>query len=68
MVSLRTMWGFDLNKISEEFGDEIASGFRLQASGHSKSGAMIENKGIYTLTEEGKLFADGIASDLFLET
>ena len=68
MVSLRTMWGFDLNKISEEFGDEIASGFRLQASGYIKSGAMIENKGIYTLTDEGKLFADGIASELFLET
>ena len=68
MVSLRTMWGFDLNKISEEFSDEIASGFRLQASGYIRSGAMIENKGIYTLTDEGKLFADGIASDLFLET
>jgi oxygen-independent coproporphyrinogen-3 oxidase len=68
MVSLRTMWGFDLNKVSEEFGDEIASGFRLQASGYIKSGAMIEDKGIYKLTEEGKLFADGIASDLFLES
>lgn len=68
MVSLRTMWGFDLNKISEEFGDEIASGFRFRASVYIKSGAMIENNGIYTLTDEGKLFADGIASDLFLES
>lgn len=68
MVSLRTMWGCDLNKIREEFGDEIAAGFRLQAEGHIKSGAMIENNGIYALTDTGKLFADGIASDLFLET
>jgi oxygen-independent coproporphyrinogen III oxidase len=67
MVSLRTMWGLDLNKLSEDFGDEIATGFRLQASGYIRSGAMMENKGIYTLTDEGKLFADGIGSDLFLE-
>jgi len=67
MVSLRTMWGFNLNKISEEFGDEIASGFRLQASGYIKSGTMTENNGIYTLTDKGQIFADGIAADLFLE-
>jgi hypothetical protein len=28
---------------------------------------MIEKTGIYYLTDEGKLFADGIAADLFLE-
>jgi oxygen-independent coproporphyrinogen III oxidase len=68
MVSLRTMWGLDLNKVSVEFGDEIAAGFRLQASGYIKSGAMIEKNGVYTLTDEGRLFADGIAADLFLES
>ncbi len=68
MVSLRTMWGFDLNKTREEFGEEVASHFLRSASRYINSGEMVENNGIYTLTDAGKLFADGIASDLFLES
>jgi oxygen-independent coproporphyrinogen-3 oxidase len=67
MVSLRTKWGCDTDKLKKEFGDEIAVWFVLHASPYLMSGDMIEKKGIYTLTNEGKLFADGIAADLFLE-
>lgn len=68
MVSLRTMWGFDLNKTREEFGEEVASHFLRSASRYINSGEMVENDDIYTLTDAGKLFADGIAADLFLES
>lgn len=67
MVSLRTMWGCDSSKISSDFGAEQASRFIEQASVFIQQGKMIEKEGIYYLTDEGKLFADGIASDLFLE-
>ena len=68
MVSLRTMWGCELNKIKENFGEEAAAHFTSLAARYLTSGEMVEVKGIYYLTDEGKLFADGIAADLFLES
>jgi oxygen-independent coproporphyrinogen-3 oxidase len=68
MVSLRTMWGCDLNKIADRFGNEPADHFFNLVTKYLASGDLIEKSGIYYLTDEGKLFADGIASDLFLES
>lgn len=68
MVSLRTMWGCDAGKIRNEFGNEAASSFTANISRYLESGDVIEKKGVYYLTDKGKLFADGIASDLFLES
>jgi oxygen-independent coproporphyrinogen III oxidase len=67
MVSLRTMWGCDTRKIREEFGEEISAQFTAHVEHYIKSGEVIEKDGVYFLTDEGKLFADGIASDLFLD-
>jgi oxygen-independent coproporphyrinogen-3 oxidase len=67
MVSLRTMWGCDLNLIRDRFGEEPAVYFSGLAARYLISGEMIQKSGIYYLTDEGKLFADGIASNLFLE-
>lgn len=67
MVSLRTMWGCDLNTISKRFGEEPALYFSRSVTRYLTSGEMIEKMGIYYLTDEGKLFADGIAANLFLE-
>ena len=66
MTSLRTMWGCDVGKIEKEFGAESASRVSRLASRFIESGLMIEKEGIYYLTDEGKLFADGIASELFI--
>jgi oxygen-independent coproporphyrinogen-3 oxidase len=68
MVSLRTMWGCDLNTIEKKFGDIPAAHFSKLASRYLQSGEMIETSGIYSLTDQGKLFADGIASNLFLDS
>jgi oxygen-independent coproporphyrinogen-3 oxidase len=68
MVSLRTMWGCDLNTIKKKFGENPAAHFSNLSAQYLKSGEMIENSGIYSLTDEGKLFADGIASNLFLDS
>jgi oxygen-independent coproporphyrinogen-3 oxidase len=67
MVSLRTMWGCDLNTIGERFGEEAAAHFSRLAARYLTLGELVEKTGIYYLTDEGKLFADGIAADLFLE-
>ncbi|TRZ75559.1 MAG: radical SAM family heme chaperone HemW [Bacteroidetes bacterium] len=67
MVSLRTMWGCDARKIRNVYGDETVAWFTLHVARYLQSGNVFEKEGIYYLTDEGKLFADGIAADLFLE-
>jgi len=61
MTSLRTMEGTDLNKISETKSFELLAASRK----YIDAGKMIEENNFLKLTNEGKLFADGIAADLF---
>ncbi len=62
MTSLRTMEGLELDKITRDLRDE------LQAAGKKfiDEGKMILKENKLVLTKEGKLFADGIASALFV--
>lgn len=68
MVSLRTMWGCDIHKIINEFGNETGTWFTVHVTRFVESGDVVEKEGVYYLTDNGKLFADGIASELFLES
>ncbi|MCX6246394.1 MAG: radical SAM family heme chaperone HemW [Bacteroidetes bacterium] len=68
MVSLRTMWGCDIRKIRNDFGAGMATWFTVHVASHVSAGNVIEKEGVFLLTDEGKLFADGIASDLFFES
>jgi len=67
LTGLRTKWGVDLQKLQTL----SAGAFALQASGDlslmTSKGWIMEDAGILRLTEAGKLFADRIASDLFIE-
>jgi len=67
MTSLRTVWGTDLEKIEaifgKEFHDHTLSEIKPSIVGKL---ALIENHKII-LTNAGKLFADRIASDMFIE-
>jgi len=67
MTSLRTMWGCDIAKIRRDFGEEFAAGSQQSAVRFIDAGDMTENEGILYLTDKGKLFADGIASEMFME-
>ncbi len=66
MTSLRTMWGTDLHKINADFGVDF-----LEETKHNlknfedKNWVLIEGDNIY-LSQNGKLFADHIASELFI--
>ena len=79
MISLRTMEGCDLQRVSDQFGEEKARELREQAESYVRDGKItvsqnpisvgeVEQKIRNTrlvLTQEGKLLADGIAADLF---
>ena len=66
LTSLRTIWGIDLNHLIKKYN------YNLLESQSKTISKLIENKMIemkndtIILTEKGKLFADGIAADLFV--
>ncbi len=66
MTSLRTMWGCDLGKIANEWDDTCAA--MVEKSSHlfqEKKWIRQGDRKLF-LTNAGKLFADGIASELFI--
>ncbi len=66
MTSLRTMWGCKLHVIAEKWGHQQAASIKKEAGKYIRQGLLKEEYGSLILTDAGKLFADGIASDLFV--
>lgn len=67
MTSLRTSRGCNLEHISNVFGADFTSKIESEIQSFIHKGLVIQENKILFLTEEGKLFADGIASELFFE-
>jgi oxygen-independent coproporphyrinogen-3 oxidase len=67
MTSLRTVWGCDTAHILNVFGRDFESYFKLHANSFIVKGHLLCDGSKYFLTDEGKLFADGIASELFYQ-
>lgn len=67
MTSLRTMWGTDLHQIDKVFGPRYVELTQKQAKPFIENGQLNLTDNILKLTHEGKLFADGIAAELFAE-
>ncbi len=67
MTSLRTMWGCDLDKIAREWGNDYAN--EVEKSNHlfREKHWLDEKDRKLILTNKGKLFADKIAAELFIE-
>ncbi len=63
MTSLRTMEGLHLPKIKKEFHESIVR----SAQRYLADQKMIQQGDRLILTKEGRLYADGIASDLFVD-
>ncbi|WP_018628370.1 radical SAM family heme chaperone HemW [Niabella aurantiaca] len=61
MIALRTIEGLELKKLGKEAQQQILK----QATRHVARGLLIVDNARIRLTKEGKLFADGIAADLF---
>jgi len=66
MTSLRTIWGIDLNYIKNNFSDSFSLFFIREAKKHIDNNHLLQADNKFFLTAAGKLFADKIASDLFV--
>lgn len=64
MTALRTLEGIDLNRISRQFGDRYRDAVLQTAEKYIPQKLTLQVSSL-RLTLEGKLFADGIAADLF---
>ena len=63
MISLRTVEGLNLTKLSKAESDEL----RTKSGKYIESGHLRLENNFLRLTWEGKLLADGIAADLFAD-
>ena len=66
MTSLRTLEGISLKKIELEFGKNHVTQLQHLVKKWLESKKMIQSEAFLQLTREGKLYADGIAADLFI--
>ncbi len=66
MLGLRTKWGVDLNELKAEFNYEILTKTGGEIDGFLKRGLIQLNGQNLMLTDQGKSFADQIASELFI--
>jgi oxygen-independent coproporphyrinogen-3 oxidase len=67
MTALRTMEGMDLERVARDWGIPIRQRLEREAEAALAKRWMTREGQRLILTAEGRLFADGIASDLFLE-
>lgn len=63
MISLRTIEGISLNSFSEEAAQQLLKVARK----YIDRGLVIHEPGRLRLTDEGKLYADGISADFFFD-
>ena len=66
MTSLRTMWGTDLNKIKTDFGKDFFEETKHNLRNFEDKDWLIFDGDKIKLSQSGKLFADHIASELFI--
>jgi oxygen-independent coproporphyrinogen-3 oxidase len=67
MTSLRTMWGVDLLKIRNEFGNKFSETLFQKSNQFQKSGLLVHDNNRLILTGAGKLIADKIILDLIFD-
>ncbi|MFA6946992.1 MAG: radical SAM family heme chaperone HemW [Pedobacter sp.] len=68
MTSLRTSRGMDLQSITEKFGSDYSNEISNSLEPFLDKEWISMKEQVLTLTREGKLFADHIASELFIST
>lgn len=66
MTSLRTMWGTDLHRIKADFGQDFLEETQQNLKTFVDKDWLIVSENNIRLSENGKLFADHIASELFI--
>ncbi len=67
MTSLRTAEGLDITKIKNNWGCKVCAILETRALHYQENKQLLRRNNLLQLTKQGKLFADGIAADLFQE-
>lgn len=67
LTSLRTMWGINDEFLKQQFSSEYYQAFKQNVSLFIKNEEILVKDNTYILTEKGKLLADKIASELFVD-
>ena len=65
-TGLRTIWGVELDEIRTQFGEGSQQYFEQQIQNWINQHKVKRQNNNFTLTKKGKLYADAIASDLFI--
>jgi putative oxygen-independent coproporphyrinogen III oxidase len=65
MTSLRTMWGINLQQLTDKYGTEYYRYLLDKAAIYLKNGKLAQEGNIIKLSEQGVFVSDGIISDLF---
>lgn len=66
MTSLRTQWGVDVEYLRKNFGGFYYERFKHDIKRYVDDGRISPNGDRYSLNDNGMLFADGIAAELFI--
>jgi oxygen-independent coproporphyrinogen-3 oxidase len=66
LTSLRTIWGIDILVLKSKFNSEILNSFNEKIKTYISSDMVSFSNSKFVLTSNGKLFADKIASELFV--
>jgi oxygen-independent coproporphyrinogen-3 oxidase len=67
MTSLRTRWGCDLTRLREQFGVDLEAQQAVYLKDLRQKEYIYIKDSVLYLTDKGKLLADQITLDLFLE-
>ncbi len=67
LTSLRTMWGIDDNYLKQKFSTEYYTTFKSLIEQYIQKGEVVFENNAYVLSSKGKLIADKIASELFVD-
>jgi len=67
MTALRTIEGIDLEKVNNIYGNNFSVELSIAGNKYIQTKRLVNKNERLVLTKEGKLFADGIAADLFFE-
>ncbi|NGF57278.1 radical SAM family heme chaperone HemW [Parapusillimonas sp. SGNA-6] len=66
MTSLRTMWGIDMIYFEQEFGQDVSHNLMAEVHPFLSKGQMLHKDASLVLTDQGKVIADHIISQLFI--
>lgn len=65
MTNLRTIWGVDVLKIEQNFGNEFRKHFEFEIKSFIDNDWITQQNNLYILSNKGKLFCDFVTENLF---